>query len=96
MSRREAGVVVLMSISYTNLESFDQESYSYTIQLSHIEDSEFQATEVIYNNYPNTRILIERAGIRILFLQGGSIGQFDFPVRTMNEYFFSEQPHIHH
>lgn len=98
MTRRFGGIVILVEIQYYNTArrtsstmrgtgSFDSALVEYAYIVS--TPAELQA----FNNYTvtsnnvvpaATRLIYERAGIRILFRQTGAVGQFDFQTLLIN------------
>jgi hypothetical protein len=81
---RESGLVLLVSISYDNTWTFDLNKIRYQIRVSELKDTPFRAIQPIYTNNITTRAVLIRYGIRIIVLQGGTIGTFDFPTLLLS------------
>eukprot|EP01103_Thecamoeba_quadrilineata_P020611 TRINITY_DN894_c0_g1_i1.p1 TRINITY_DN894_c0_g1~~TRINITY_DN894_c0_g1_i1.p1 ORF type:complete len:274 (+),score=29.93 TRINITY_DN894_c0_g1_i1:475-1296(+) len=81
---RYAGLILMVIIDYSNTYSFDVNSIDYRISTRLINNTEFKSLENLYTNYPNQMIQRNRHGIRMIFLQTGFIGGFDFLVLLLN------------
>ncbi|CAG8491242.1 25345_t:CDS:2, partial [Dentiscutata erythropus] len=70
---RTSGIVVVIVIEYKNKNQ--EITYKYIPQV--IEGNEYKAVERIYNVTDGSVTLVNRHGIRFVFQQHGTIGQFD-------------------
>jgi len=77
---RSAGIVILCLINYDNTYSFNQDNIRYETQFKKVAGTEFKAVEPVYSVPVGQRMTRNRHGIRIMFLQTGIIGKFDFQV----------------
>jgi len=75
---RSSGIVILMLITYDNTHSYDTNNFEYSIRPYIFPRAEFKAVEVIYLSDPDIRILRDRHGVRLLFVQTGVVGTFSF------------------
>lgn len=77
---RESGVVLLVTLSYSNAFSFNQSDYRYTMSVSEVASSGFTVPEQLGNNalLPNSSYLLIRSGVRVRFIQAGTVGAFSF------------------
>ncbi|CAG8791454.1 12570_t:CDS:2, partial [Dentiscutata erythropus] len=73
---RSSGIVIIVVIEYRNVPyKTDVISYRYLPRL--IDGNEYKVVENIYNVTDGSYTLIDRHGIRFIFQQHGSIGEFD-------------------
>eukprot|EP01097_Dermamoeba_algensis_P005015 TRINITY_DN3195_c0_g1_i4.p1 TRINITY_DN3195_c0_g1~~TRINITY_DN3195_c0_g1_i4.p1 ORF type:complete len:248 (+),score=79.55 TRINITY_DN3195_c0_g1_i4:90-746(+) len=77
-SYRSGGIVLLCLISYENDYSFNTDNVRYKFQFKRVTMTEFKALEPIYSVPIQRRVTRNRHGVRIMFLQTGRIGKFDF------------------
>ena len=75
-SNRYDGIVFLIEISFNNKRTGDWIEYEYKPLA--LPFSSFKAVETVYNVYPTDRWLVNRHGIRLIFLVTGSLSKFDF------------------
>jgi len=81
-SLRHAGSVIIVFVTYSN-ELWDSRKISYTYRLAYISGAEFKAEQPqILDN--NDMIVYNRHGIRMVFVQTGTIGTFSFLVLLIN------------
>ncbi|CAG8739135.1 6898_t:CDS:2, partial [Gigaspora margarita] len=74
---RSSGIVIIIIIEYQNVPlKTGQLSYKYLPQA--IDGSEYKSVEKIYNTTDNSITLVDRHGIRLVFQQHGTIGEFQF------------------
>lgn len=77
-SFRYSGLVLQVNIEYNNKFSFNASEVEYRYTVNHIEQSEFQANELIAVLADNSsRTVNNRHGIRVVFRQIGEVGRFD-------------------
>lgn len=76
LSRREAGLVLLVSIVYTNIKTGG--ALEYTLHPRLVDGLHFKIETPIYVAYPDHRVRWKRHGIRVIFLPSGTVGKFDF------------------
>jgi len=78
---RSSGVVIIINIYYNNIR-FNTGTITYQYRADPVITSEFksvQTTEnIVIDNTTSGRVIINRHGIRLVFVQGGKIGVFDF------------------
>ncbi|CAG8481613.1 12236_t:CDS:2 [Cetraspora pellucida] len=73
---RSSGIVIVVVIEYRNVPyKTDVISYKYLPRL--IDGNEYKVLENIYNVTDGSFTIIDRHGIRFIFQQHGSIGEFD-------------------
>jgi hypothetical protein len=48
-SKRSAGVVLIVFIKYSNLKSFDLNTFDYTYTVDFVENTEFKTEQAIYD-----------------------------------------------
>ncbi|KAF0502323.1 P2X purinoceptor 4 [Gigaspora margarita] len=74
---RSSGIVIVIIIEYKNVPfKKDEISYRYLPQV--IDGNEYKVVENIYNTTDGSSTLIDRHGIRLVFQQHGTIGEFQF------------------
>jgi len=73
---RYDGVVLMIFIVYSNTETYNLGDISYTYKPTLISETEFKSIEPILGT--NTRQVYNRHGIRMIFIQDGLLGKFDF------------------
>eukprot|EP01089_Gocevia_fonbrunei_P006354 TRINITY_DN1699_c0_g1_i1.p1 TRINITY_DN1699_c0_g1~~TRINITY_DN1699_c0_g1_i1.p1 ORF type:complete len:391 (-),score=50.34 TRINITY_DN1699_c0_g1_i1:72-1244(-) len=80
LSTRDNGLVVLIFITYSNTYTFDTNNirYQYTVKI--VDDTKFKAQQSIYTKTQEEIVVWNRHGLRIIFLQVGELGKFDFQV----------------
>jgi len=81
---RYAGVILLVLISYSNTFSFSTSNLRYSINVKVVNNTEFKSLQTIYTSFPKNINQFNRHGIRILILQSGSLGKFDFQTLLVN------------
>jgi hypothetical protein len=80
-SLRRRGFVLFLVINYDNtIDFFNLGKIRYTIRPYLMTESEFKVEQVVHTNYTQERMVIDRHGIRIVALQEGRLGSFDFAV----------------
>ncbi|EGG18204.1 P2X receptor [Cavenderia fasciculata] len=77
-SMRYDGVNIFVFITYSNTYSTNLDKYRYVYSVSVIENTEYSVVEPIYQNDIQHRYLYRRHGIRLLFVQTGEVGKFEF------------------
>jgi len=83
-TKRNDGIILLLTISYSNIHSFDLNDIQYTYQVRVIDKTKFKAIQPIFTKNLDNRILWNRHGIRLIVLQTGNIGKFDFPTALLS------------
>eukprot|EP00003_Mantamonas_plastica_P025731 TRINITY_DN5107_c0_g2_i2.p1 TRINITY_DN5107_c0_g2~~TRINITY_DN5107_c0_g2_i2.p1 ORF type:complete len:302 (-),score=82.01 TRINITY_DN5107_c0_g2_i2:49-954(-) len=76
-SYRYDGIVLICEIEYSNTDNklpFDFETIQYRYKIDVIPGAEYKVLQVIYHEYPNSRIAFDRHGIRLVFLMSGQLG----------------------
>ncbi|CAG8626882.1 8174_t:CDS:10 [Cetraspora pellucida] len=80
---RSSGIVIVIIIEYQNVRfKLDQIEYKYLPQI--IDGNEYKAVENVYNTTDGSYTVIDRHGIRLVFQQHGTIGQFGFVALLTN------------
>jgi hypothetical protein len=77
-SMRFDGVVVLVFITYSNTYTYDTSKVRYQYSARQIIGAEFKTEQPIYTKNQTNRTIWDRHGVRLVFLQIGSLGKFDF------------------
>ena len=67
-SKRFDGIVLLVNIHYTNLETFDLDHFTYTYSVRALSATEYKVTQIEYTKYPSSRIVLDRHGVRIMYV----------------------------
>ena len=76
VSVRYQGQLILLELYYTNIGTRgDMISYQYRPIALPVD---FKAEEVIYNTFPTNRTILNRHGIRLVVLESGQFGAFNF------------------
>jgi hypothetical protein len=78
LSARYDGTVIVVTIDYTNLYSYDLGSYRYSYTVDLVSVTEFKTTQEVYSKDVSSIEEIGRHGVRLIFIQSGEIGVFDF------------------
>lgn len=77
-SMRYDGIVLMIFIDYSNTHSYNLNDLTYSYMPSLISRTKFKSVEPLLGN--NSRELYNRHGIRMIFVQDGLLGKFDFQV----------------
>ncbi|KAF2069905.1 hypothetical protein CYY_008776 [Polysphondylium violaceum] len=77
-SIRDDGMLLFCFITYSNTFTYSTSKYRYTYEFHLIEDTKFKIVEPIYLDDVNHRYIFNRHGVRIIFIQTGQLGKFDF------------------
>ncbi|KAF2069904.1 hypothetical protein CYY_008775 [Polysphondylium violaceum] len=77
-SIRDDGMLLFCFITYSNTYTYNTNMFRYTLRFHLIQDSKFKILEPIYLDGVNKRQILNRHGVRIIFIQNGRLGQFDF------------------
>jgi len=80
---RNYGLVFLMYISYSNVRTFDLNYIDYIITVRRADNTKYKGVQPTYTKDVQQRLLLDRHGIRLIVLQTGAIGQFDFPTLVL-------------
>jgi len=83
-TKRNDGIILLMTISYSNIFSYDLNQYQYTYSVTTIDNTKYKAVQPIFTKNLDSRVLWNRHGVRLIVLQTGNIGQFDFPTALLS------------
>jgi hypothetical protein len=78
---RYDGIVLMIFIEYSNTETYDLDDISYTYKPTLITNTEFKSVEPIEGPY--MRQVYNRHGIRMIFVQDGLLGKFDYQVTLL-------------
>eukprot|EP01121_Diplochlamys_sp_Union-15-3_P016596 TRINITY_DN5681_c0_g1_i2.p1 TRINITY_DN5681_c0_g1~~TRINITY_DN5681_c0_g1_i2.p1 ORF type:complete len:338 (-),score=40.67 TRINITY_DN5681_c0_g1_i2:194-1186(-) len=79
-SKRDLGIVLIAFITYSNTFSFNYNNFKYTYRVQWVKDTKFKSEQPIYTKSLDKRVVWDRHGIRIIVLQTGMLGKFDFQV----------------
>jgi len=79
---RYDGIVLMIFIVYSNTETHDLNYITYTYKPSLITDTEFKSVQANLIN-STFREIYNRHGIRMIFVQDGTLGRFDFQVTLL-------------
>jgi len=77
-SIRDDGMLLFCFITYSNTYTYSTSKYRYTYEFHLIEDTKFKIVEPIYLDDVSHRYIFNRHGVRIIFIQTGQLGKFDF------------------
>ncbi|KAL6072949.1 Purinergic receptor [Balamuthia mandrillaris] len=78
LSKRYDGIVLLVFITYSNTFSFNTKSVHYEYSVHEVSSTKFKSVEPILTKNITTRQTWNRHGIRLIFIQQGRLGKFDF------------------
>jgi len=80
LTKRYEGLIVLLFIDYSNMFSYNLANIQYFARAAIVDNAYFKMEEPIYAGTSlASRVIWNRHGTRIIVLQTGSIGAFDFP-----------------
>lgn len=84
-SIRESGVVIYFRVQYFNTQKFFAPSsrFIYNYHLT-AQDAGVTIYEPVYERYGEHRTLVIRNGIKLVFIQQGNVGKFDFPTLLLS------------
>ncbi|KAM9958780.1 hypothetical protein ACTFIW_012369 [Dictyostelium discoideum] len=77
-SVRYDGVVALVFITYSNTFSYNTNNFKYVYSIQKVEDTEYGVPEAVILDNVSSRMYYNRHGIRLIFIQNGEIGSFNF------------------
>ncbi|KAH3757682.1 phosphoenolpyruvate synthase [Pelomyxa schiedti] len=77
-SWRDCGIVITLTISYSNKWSFNLNDIRYSITVEALPQTKYKTIETDYNENRTLRFKQERHGVRILTFQVGTLCKFDF------------------
>eukprot|EP01090_Pellita_catalonica_P000830 TRINITY_DN10589_c0_g1_i1.p1 TRINITY_DN10589_c0_g1~~TRINITY_DN10589_c0_g1_i1.p1 ORF type:complete len:271 (-),score=40.19 TRINITY_DN10589_c0_g1_i1:66-878(-) len=77
-TKRNNGIVLLFFITYSNTYSYNPHDIRYQYTVKQVADTKFKATQPIYTKHIENLEVWDRHGIRIIFIQVGTLGKFDF------------------
>ncbi|EFA80527.1 putative purinergic receptor [Heterostelium album PN500] len=83
-SIRDDGIILLVFIDYSNVYTYNTNNYRYTYRFKAIKDTKFKIMEPIYGSDLQHRFVLNRHGVKLIFLQTGQIGAFDFQTLLLN------------
>eukprot|EP00029_Vermamoeba_vermiformis_P010900 TRINITY_DN5855_c0_g1_i1.p1 TRINITY_DN5855_c0_g1~~TRINITY_DN5855_c0_g1_i1.p1 ORF type:complete len:385 (-),score=86.56 TRINITY_DN5855_c0_g1_i1:61-1215(-) len=83
-SKRYDGLVMMVFLSYSNQYSYNLYDIRYEYRVTLVKDTEYKVRQPIYTKKYENRFVFNRHGIRIIVLQVGSIGNFDFQTLLIN------------
>lgn len=78
---RNAGIILVMSLTYDNYHSFHEDDITYKYSVNQIPNAEYKGEQVFpgagIDDY--TRTIFDRHGLRIVVRQSGTVGHWDIP-----------------
>jgi hypothetical protein len=78
-SKRKTGIVLVMEIKYDNVQTSSTSIIEYKTYVTEVKGANFKSEQGLFNsNTPDQRMVYNRHGIRVLILQTGDLGHFDF------------------
>ncbi|KAN0037339.1 hypothetical protein ACTFIV_002683 [Dictyostelium citrinum] len=77
-SIRYDGCILFVFIEYSNTFSYDLKKIKYVYSIKKVDDTAYDVPEVIILNNENSRLYYKRHAIRLIFIQTGVIGSFNF------------------
>ncbi|KAK5577332.1 hypothetical protein RB653_002273 [Dictyostelium firmibasis] len=77
-SIRYDGCVLFVFIEYSNTFSYDLNKIKYVYSIKKVDDTGYDIPEAIILDNPNSRLYYKRHAIRLIFIQTGLIGSFNF------------------
>jgi len=83
-SIREDGLVLLVFISYSNTYTFDTDDIRYEYNVKVQKNTKFKVVQTTLVNGTSSRVIWNRHGIRLLFIQSGQLGRYDFQTMLLN------------
>ncbi|KAM9996721.1 hypothetical protein ACTFIZ_001669 [Dictyostelium cf. discoideum] len=78
VSIRYDGVVLFVFITYSNTYTYSTSDFRYVYSVQQIANTIYDVPEIVILKDINTRLLLKRHGIRVIFIQTGTIGSFHF------------------
>jgi hypothetical protein len=81
-SLRYDGIIFFVYMEYKNSLSSGEIVYTYRVRKS--DNSEHKQEEAIYVHYPDQLVVLNRHGIKLVFLQTGEIGKFSIQTLIIN------------
>ncbi len=75
---------MMVFLSYSNQYSYNLYDIRYEYRVTLVKDTEYKARQPIYTKKYENRFVFNRHGIRIIVLQVGTIGNFDFQTLLIN------------
>ncbi|EGC40099.1 hypothetical protein DICPUDRAFT_74417 [Dictyostelium purpureum] len=75
---RYTGIIALVFIKYSNTFSYSTGNFKYTYSIRQVNDTIYNVKDPIYFDSLGSRMVLKRYGIRLLFVQDGAIGSFNF------------------
>ncbi|KAH3758030.1 P2X receptor [Pelomyxa schiedti] len=79
-SMRDSGIVIYLTITYSNKYSFNLNNIKYTMSAALLPQTKYKSNEIQYNSDRSQRYLQERHAIHIVAFQVGTLCEFDFAV----------------
>jgi hypothetical protein len=78
ISMRYDGIVLIVFITYSNTYTYSLSNLRYTIKVAAITNTKFKSVQPVFTKNTDTRVIWNRHGLRIICLQSGELGKFDF------------------
>ena len=79
---RSVGTTIIFGVEYLNWKKWEVMTRHtrprYVYHITPLYNNTFESTEAIYDEYPKTRTLLLRSGVRIVAVQSGSLRSFAF------------------
>lgn len=78
ITKRDSGMVLIAFVRYSNTKTFNLNKVSYSIKVATVKNTQYKADQTKFSDDLQEVVIMGRHGIRIVFLQVGEIGKFDF------------------
>jgi hypothetical protein len=83
-SFRFAGLQLMVFITYSNTETYNLYDVEYFYEVVRINKTEFKTLQVVTSKNISSRLVYNRHGVRIFFIQTGELGRFDFQTMLLS------------
>jgi hypothetical protein len=77
-SFRFAGLQLMVFVTYSNTETYNLYDVEYFYEVVRINKTEFKTLQAVTSKNISSRLVYNRHGVRIFFVQTGELGRFDF------------------
>eukprot|EP01087_Luapelamoeba_hula_P017841 TRINITY_DN5664_c0_g1_i2.p1 TRINITY_DN5664_c0_g1~~TRINITY_DN5664_c0_g1_i2.p1 ORF type:complete len:404 (-),score=39.29 TRINITY_DN5664_c0_g1_i2:122-1333(-) len=75
---REDGLILLLFITYSNTYTYNTNNIRYEYTVKAVSRAKFKAVQPVFTKHYIDRVIWDRHGIRVVFVQTGMLGKFDF------------------
>lgn len=83
-SFRFAGLQLIVFVTYTNTETYNLYDVEYFYEVVRINKTEFKTLQPVTSKNISSRLVYNRHGVRIFFVQTGELGRFDFQTMLLS------------